>query len=297
MGISRRTVLQMLGSTPLLTLPSLAPASSRKGLRVAYLSDIHLPASNEINARLLQALKKADRSDLILFGGDNLMAIDNQPEDHITAQFDNWTRFTSKHISKPHRSILGNHDIEMGTVSDGTHHCGKRRTIELYGMKGRYWTEKVGGWRLIGLDTVQKTKKGYYGHVDKEQRKWLQDILMADRHTPTMVLGHVPLLSVTPLADRNLQCHSMAAPVSFCTQVGNAREVIQIFREAGNVKLCMSGHTHMNDRCDFAGTTYVCAGAVSGSWWKGPHQGFDPSFTEVDLMSNGAFNHKTVHFE
>lgn len=297
MEVSRRNILRMLGSAPLLTVPSIVSASPRRDLRVAYLSDVHLPACNEINARLQQAVKKANHSDLVFFGGDNVMAIDNQPEDVIRAQFDNWARFTARHVSKPHKSILGNHDIETNNVPDNTHYCGKHRAMDLYGMKDRFWTDKAGGWRIIGLDTVQKTRKGYWGHVDKDQRKWLQDVLMADRHTPTLVLGHVPLLSVTPLADRKLRCNSMSAPVSFCTQVGNAREVIEIFREAGNVQLCMSGHTHMNDRCDFAGTTYVCAGSVSGSWWKGAHQGFNPSFTEIDLMANGSFTHKTVHFE
>ena len=297
MSISRRNILQMLGTAPLLSIPSLAAASPRRNLRIAYFTDIHLPASNEINARVVQALKKARKCDMFLFGGDNLMSIDNKPEHEILAQFDNWKRFTAKYVTKPHRSILGNHDIELGATTDGTHYKGKRRTMELYGMKDRYWVDHIGGWRIIGLDTVQKTRKGYYGHVDKEQRKWLEEVLMSDRKTPTMVLGHVPLLSVTPLADRNAQSHSMSMPVSFCTQVGNAREVIQLFREAGNVKLCMSGHTHMNDRCEFAGTTYVCAGAVSGGWWKGPHQGFNPSFTQIDLLTQGEFTLKTVHFE
>ena len=299
MGVSRRNILQLLGTAPLLTLPTFANATqSRRSLRIAYFTDIHLPASNEIDTRLLQAIKKAQKADMFLFGGDNLMAVDHQKEDQILAQFDNWKRFTKKYIKKPHFSIIGNHDLEIGPLAEGTHYCGKRRTMELFEMSDRHWTETMGGWRFIGLDTVQKTKKGgYYGHVDKDQRKWLQEVLMSDRNTPTLVLGHIPLLSVTPLADRNLQCRSNTAPISFCTQVGNAREVIKIFREAGNVKLCMSGHTHMNDKCEFAGTTYICAGSVSGSWWKGPHQGFNPSFTEIDLMAHGHFETKTIHFE
>jgi Icc protein len=289
----------MLGTAPLLSLPAFATAiPSGKTLKIAYLTDIHLPASNEIDDRLLQAFKKAQKADIFLFGGDNVMAVDNQPEHHIRAQFDNWRRLTEKHVTKPHRSIIGNHDMEMGPVNDGTYYCGKRRTMELYGMQDRYWTEKVGGWRIIGLDTVQKGRKGgYSGHVDKDQRKWLEEVLMSDRTTPTMIMGHIPLLSVTALADRNIQSRMDSVPVSFCSQVGNARDIIKIIRDAGNVKLCMSGHAHMNDKCEFAGTTYICAGSVSGGWWKGAHQGFGPSCTEIDLMANGHFDTKTVHFE
>jgi predicted phosphodiesterase len=86
-------------------------------------------------------------------------------------------------------------------------------------------------------------------------------------------------------------------PVSFCSQVSNSREVVKLFREAGNIKLCLSGHTHMNDRCEFGGTTYVCAGAVSGAWWRGDNQGFAPSYTQIDLHSDGEFALKTVKWD
>ena len=298
MGISRRNILSMIGSAPLLSLPSIAAAThSRRHTKVAYFTDLHLAASNEINLRAQKAFKKAHENDLFLFGGDNLMAVDHQPEDQVLAQFDNWNRFTANHLTKPHRSILGNHDIENGSPADGTHLCGKRRTMELYNMKDRYWVDHIGGWRIIGLDTVQKIRDSYHGHVDTAQLKWLEGVLAADRHTPTMVLGHIPLLSVTPMADYNVKSQPMSMPVSYCSHVRNARTIIKMFRQAGNIKLCMSGHTHMNDRCEFGGTTYVCAGAVSGSWWNGNHQGFAPSFTQINLMTDGDFDLKTVHFE
>ncbi len=298
MGMTRRNILAMLGSAPLLSLPSLANASTRRHhSRIAYFSDLHLPACNDINAKAAQAFHKARHSDYFLFGGDNLMAVDHQHDHEILAQFDNWDRFTAHHLKKPYRSILGNHDIENGTPTDGTNLCGKRRTMDLYGMKDRYWVDHIGGWRIIGLDTVQKIKETYHGHVDKEQLHWLERVLASDTHTPTMVIGHIPILSVTPLADYNTRGQKMSMPISYCSQVRNARSIIKMFRQAGNIKLCLSGHTHMNDRCDFAGTTYACAGAVSGSWWKGPHQGFAPSFTQIDLMAEGEFNLKTVAWE
>lgn len=294
MELSRRNILTMLGSVPLLSLPSLADASPRRNLRVAYFSDFHLPACNDINERAQKVVKKANHCDFFLFGGDNLMAVDHQPEHSVLAQYDNWQRFTKKHVRKPYRSILGNHDIEMWQTTDGTKECGKHRSMKLFNMSHRYWTEKVGGWRIIGLDTVQKNGSTYIGHVDAEQMQWLERLLASDRTTPTLVLGHMPLLSVTTLADTTTRARPLSLPVSFCSQVSNSRDVIKLFRQAGNVKLCMSGHTHMNDRCDFGGTSYVCAGSVCGSWWKGPHQGFSPSFTQIDLMANGTFETKTI---
>lgn len=294
MELTRRNVLSLLGTAPLLSVPGLALATGKRGTRLHFLTDIHLPASQDINERARIAFKKANDCDILLFGGDNLMAIDNQHEDVIQAQCLNWQQFSAHHIKRPFRTVLGNHDIEK-MDSEKDRMAGKTRASQLFKMKNRYWTEKVDGWRIIGLDTVQHAKFGYVGHIDREQRQWLRDTLFADLHTPTVVVGHVPLLSVTPMADRTLKCHTNSMPISFCTQVGNSRDVIEIFREAGNVKLCLSGHTHMIDRCEFAGTTYVCGGAVCGSWWRGPHQGFPPSFTQIDLLSAGQFNLKTVH--
>lgn len=287
----------MLGTAPLLSVPSLVTASTRRNMRLAYFTDLHLPACNKTNTRAIKAFDRASDSDFFLFGGDNVMCIDNQPEELIAAQFDNFHRFATNHVRKPFRSILGNHDIETGILNDKSHFCGKRRTVDLYNMKDRNWVENIGGWRVIGLDTVQKWGKGYIGRIDHEQMRWLAKVLESDRKTPTIVLGHIPFLSVTPLADKSTQCRPTSMPISFCSTVSNSRDIVKLFRQAGNVKLCLSGHTHMNDRCEFGGTTYVCAGAVSGSWWRGDHQGFAPSYTQIDLHEQGEFNLKTIHWD
>ena len=46
------------------------------------------------------------------------------------------------------------------------------------------------------------------------------------------------------------------------------------------------------DRCTIDGVTYVCDGAVSGSWWKGPLQGVPEGFGVVDLRADGTFEHR-----
>lgn len=293
--MSRRNLLALLGTAPLLSVPSIAMASGRRRLRVNFLTDMHLPASDQITDRARLAMKKANDCDILLFGGDNVMAVDHQPEESIRKQFDNWRDFSHTSIKRPFRSVLGNHDMQMLMDFDPTHMKGKERAADLYGMKHRYWTEKLDGWRFVGLDTVQQHKRGYFGHIDREQREWLRNVLLADRSTPTVIVSHMPILSVTAIADRKMQSQNFYNPIYFSTQVGNSREVIDIFREAGNVKLCLSGHTHLIDRCEFAGTTYICGGAVSGSWWQGPHQGFPPAYIQLDLNSDSTFSTKTVH--
>lgn len=296
-GISRRNLLTLLGSTPFLGLPGLSLGTSqRRVLRIAYFSDIHLPAIDFINDRAKKAFQLARGCDLFLFGGDNLMGVDHKSEDQIVAQYKNWRKFLTANVKKPYRSVLGNHDIEQWNDKDLTRWCGKKRPAEFFKMKNRFWEERFGSWRIIGLDTVHRARDSYFGYIDKEQMTWLRGIL-ADKKTPTLVFGHMPILSVTPLADTTVRPREFHMPVSFATEVSNAQEVIKLFRQNGNVKLCLSGHTHMHDRCDFGGTSYICAGAVSGAWWNGPHQGFDPSFTQIDLMSEGHFETKTIYWD
>jgi predicted phosphodiesterase len=297
MKLTRRNILSLLGSSPLLSLPAFANAGTAKRvLRIAYLTDIHLPPLDEVNKRAAKAFELAKNCDLILFGGDNLMAIDHKSEEQIQAHYKNWTEFTSKNLKRPFRSILGNHDIEQWNTQDPTFASGKARPVEFFNMKNRYWEEKMAGWRLIGLDTVHRNGDGFMGFVDPEQIEWLKGVL-ADKTTPTLVCGHMPLLSVTALADSGLKPKDNTLPISFASEVSNAREVVSLFRAAGNVKLCLSGHTHMIDRCDYGGTSYICAGAVCGAWWNGANQGFAPEFTQVDLMSDGSFVTKTIFWE
>jgi hypothetical protein len=70
----------------------------------------------------------------------------------------------------------------------------------------------------------------------------------------------------------------------------DARRLKDLFRIHPNVKLCLSGHTHLIDRVDYLGVTYLCSGAVSGAWWKGPYQEFQNSFTIIDLYDGGSFD-------
>ena len=297
MNLTRRSILTLLGSTPILSLPALASlAGPKRVLRIAYFTDIHLPPIEEVNLRAAKAFELAKGCDLFLFGGDNLMAIDHKSESDIQSHFNNWQQFTAKNLKKPFRAILGNHDIEQWDDKDASFGSGKARPVEFFGMKNRFWEEKMAGWRLIGLDTVHRDSNRFMGLVDPEQLEWLRGVL-ADKTTPTLVCGHMPMLSVTALADTGLKPKDNTLPISYASEVSNAREVVKLFRDSGNVKLCLSGHTHMIDRCDFGGTSYVCAGAVCGGWWNGANQGFDPAYTQVDLMSDGTFELKTIFWE
>ncbi|HEY0007665.1 MAG TPA: hypothetical protein VGB55_02980, partial [Tepidisphaeraceae bacterium] len=59
--------------------------------------------------------------------------------------------------------------------------------------------------------------------------------------------------------------------------------------------LCISGHVHQVERLQMHGVHYVCNGAVSGGWWKGPNQGeCDAGYGMFNLYDDGSFDHDYV---
>ena len=52
------------------------------------------------------------------------------------------------------------------------------------------------------------------------------------------------------------------------------------------------GSLHACDRIELRGVTYICDGAVSGNWWKGPRFGYEEGFGILDLSPDGTFTHR-----
>ena len=69
-----------------------------------------------------------------------------------------------------------------------------------------------------------------------------------------------------------------------------------IFVKHSNVKLCMSGHTHLLDRVDYNGVTYLCNGSVSGSRWYGSYNQTPQGYRIVSLYKDGSFEYEYVTF-
>ena len=296
MIISRREALGLAAAGLLPSIPSgLSKLANPASFKISYLTDVHLPNDPLIQERASKAIDIASRSsDFVLFGGDNLMAIDHQEEATIKGQFEGWNRVMGKVLKKPSKVILGNHDVEQWESKPSVLN-GKRRALDHFGMPARYWSHKQNGWKIIGLDTVHQDGEGFKGWLDPEQLEWLTQELK-DTTTPTMVVGHIPILTVTSLANSNLKSKDQAFPIPFNSHVSNHYEAVKLFRDAGNVKLVLSGHTHMQDRVDYAGTSYICAGAVCGGWWNGSNQGFGPAFPIFDLRQDGSFTHSYTNW-
>ena len=77
---------------------------------------------------------------------------------------------------------------------------------------------------------------------------------------------------------------------------GEAFEALRRSSQHRNVKLAVSGHLHLNERIDYAGVSYLCNGAVSGGWWKGPHLEFPEGYGVIDIHPDGTFEHQYVTY-
>jgi 3',5'-cyclic-AMP phosphodiesterase len=137
------------------------------------------------------------------------------------------------------------------------------------------------GWHFILLDSIIPAGKSWMGRVDDTQMQWLKDDLAATGERPVIVTTHMPLVTAFIQFDK---ASTLPSPSQLICE--NGKEVIDLFK-GHNVKLVLQGHTHILEKIDYAGTTYLTAGSVCGEWWKGPRLGVHPEgFTIVDVNAD-----------
>lgn len=291
---SRRTLISAGAAT--LVAPALSlGAAPKKALRVAHLTDFHIQP--ELNAyegsRKTFAHAMRQKPDLILSGGDHVMDAFEQNEARTKLQWDLFDKLRKEHAGIPLRPALGNHDVwgwfKKQSATDGSEPLwGKRWFCDFFEIPRTYYSFDQGGWHFVVLDNVKLVVgEAYDGEIDPEQMEWLKEDL-GKTTKPTLVMSHIPLMSVTSLA-----LSYDPKPRSFIVTSGlmtnNLSDVQALFRDHPQVKVALSGHTHRIDRIDYDGVAYLCGGAVSGNWWKGPVDRFQPGYRILDLHEDGSF--------
>ncbi len=316
-GITRRESLVGLGSavagsfalglTPRLLLAEVTSSTRRRALRVGHLTDIHIQpekrAGEGMAACLRHVQQLADKPDLILTGGDHVMDCFEADNARTALQWDLWSRVLKSDCSLPVRSCIGNHDVwgwskEKSQTTGLEPNWGKRRATDLLQLDERYFTFAQGGWQFIVLDSVHKPpagQVGYMGQLDEAQFDWLAQTLRdVPESSPVLVLSHIPILSASAILwasqkDQDFRV-SRALMHTDCVRLKN------LFAKHPNVKLCLSGHLHLVDRVDYNGVTYLCNGAVCGSWWNGRHKDCEEGYAILDLYDDGSFDHQYVKY-
>jgi 3',5'-cyclic AMP phosphodiesterase CpdA len=200
----------------------------------------------------------------------------------------------------PVEHCLGNHDIwgwnrRQSLASGREPRYGKRWAMDVLGLEERYRSFDRAGWHFIVLDSTHAHGESYRADLDPEQFEWLRADLRAAGNRPVLILSHIPILSAAAYFDGdNERTGDWVVPGAWMHQ--DARRLKNLFREHRNVKLCLSGHLHLRDRVDYEEVTYLCNGAVSGGWWRGPYQECEAGYALIDLRADGTFDHRYLRY-
>jgi Icc protein len=199
----------------------------------------------------------------------------------------------------PVRSILGNHDIlgwSVKEMPERTVGYGRAMALDQLEMAKPYYSFDAGGWHFVMLDSMSRRDFGYTGKLGPEQTEWLKADLASAKGKPIAVFSHIPILAVCvffDVADQRIGKTEWNIPDAWMH--GDAHGLVDLL-DAHDVKLAVSGHIHLVDRCAYRGTTYICDGAVSGNWWDGPLQQFPEGYGVFDLYPDGRFEHRYVPY-
>ena len=282
--------------------------AARRTLRFAQFSDTHvgvgIPSSEP---GFIQALKHVqtleDPPELILMTGDLITDAFWASEAESLAHWKLFKEIISKHCRVPVRYCIGNHDVHGWGKGDRTSpQSGKAMYREQLGLERTYYSFDQAGWHFIVLDDVQAGGwNGFQHYIDDEQLAWLRDDLRRTQlNTPVLVASHAPILCVTCFFEDPPKAFASAEGwfVSYDCVHKDAAVLKNLFKQHPNVKLCLSGHYHQVDDCQYLGVRYICGGAVSGSYWRGPNPPgeFEAGYGLVDLYDDGSFGYHYVDY-
>lgn len=230
-----------------------------------------------------------DKPDLLLTGGDQIMDALATDRSRAQAQWEVFLKTLRDCNGLPVEHCIGNHDV-CGSEIGVDEVSGKRLAMDVLGLSSRYRSFDRAGWHFVVLDSTYPIGGSYVAKLDEEQFEWLrEDLAGTPPDVPVLVLSHMPILAACAYFHGNNESsgnwHVPGAWVHI-----DARRIKDTFREFPNVRVCLSGHIHLVDRVEYLGVTYLCNGAVCGSWWNGCFQECAPGYAIVDLYDDGSFN-------
>jgi 3',5'-cyclic AMP phosphodiesterase CpdA len=311
LALRRREFLAAAGAVSL--VPSAAARADGAGtgrvpaLRFAHLTDLHCCADRrapEGIAATFRHLRELDASrpvELVVTGGDLIMDSFETSREEALAQWNLLDGLLREHCRPPLEHCLGNHDLwgwcRAKCASDGSEpDLGAGLACARLGLARPWRSFDRGGWHFVILQSVAPDPDdpcGYLGRLDAAQMAWLEADLAAGT-APTVVVSHIPILTVTPWTRGKGYDQGRTGQISGGLVHLDAQPLHRLFRRSGRVKLALSGHMHLIDRCVADGITYCCDGAVCGGWWKPDDAHCEPTYAVVDLFADGSFEHRMV---
>ncbi len=301
-----QTTAAVIGST-LLPSISYAEENGKKPLRFAFISDIHVRPGEIPEAGMAKALKHIQqlkpKVNFIINGGDAIMDSLDADKQKTQIQWDLFQTILKNENSLPIYHCIGNHDIWGWFIKENKPETdrlfGKVWVVETLQMKNRFYSFTKGNWHFIVLDSTQLNPAGgYIAYLDTEQLTWLENELAsvpADKFI--CLVSHIPILSICAglffdktETNGDLKIQRNLMHTDFI-------KLKKIFMKYPNLKVCLSGHIHLQDELNYLGVKYYCNGAICGNWWKGAFQEFDPAYAVIELFDDGTSKRTMTKYE
>jgi len=279
--------------------------TKKRSVRLAHLTDFHIQPEKGAFDGVTQCLghlaQQKDKPEFIISGGDLVFDSLGTTDERTKIQWDLYKKVFKDHCNLPVEHCIGNHDCwgwnkKNSKTTGDEPNWGKKRYLEMIGYPKTYHSFDRGGWKFIQLDSIFPHDTSYIGKLDPEQMTWLKDELSkSDAKKPICIVSHIPILSMCAV-----NSHVSTKGDEFKMGGGamhlDGAELHTLFKEHPNVKACLSGHIHLLDKVEMDGITYICGGAVCGSWWSGKKDRSDEGYNLIDLYDDGSIGHEYVTY-
>lgn len=302
-------------STATLIKPSnaLSNEGKKKPIRMAHLTDMHLKPGKEIETAVAKAMQHAqqpsNKIDFIVNGGDAINDALGADKQNTQIQWDLLNSMLKNEINLPIYHCIGNHDVwgwfikenlsagQAGKPVDEKQY-GKIWAIETLGLKNRFYSFTKDNWHFIVLDSTQLNPAGgYIGKLDEDQLAWFQvELESVSKEKFICIISHIPILSICAGLFFNKTEENGDLKIQRNLMHTDFIDLKKIFLNYPNIKVCISGHIHLQDEVDYLGIKYYCNGAVSGNWWNGSFQEFAPAYAILDFHPDGRCNRTMVNY-
>lgn len=291
----------------LLPSSSFAADDGKKIIRFAHLTDMHVKPGSVPETGMAKALQHVQLLkkpvNFIVNGGDAIMDSLEADKPKTQTQWDLFKSILKKENNLPVYHTIGNHDVWgwflRENKPDNDRLYGKVWVVETLEMQKRYYSFEKGTWHFIVLDSTQLNPAGgYIAFLDPEQLDWLQQEL---RSVPAekyiCIISHIPLLSICAGLFFNKTEANGDLVVKRNLMHTDFLALKKIFLSYPNIRVCISGHIHLQEELEYLGIKYYCNGAVSGNWWKGAFQEFDPAYAVMELYDDGQSKRTMVKYQ
>lgn len=289
------------------TNQGIVAANRKKPLRFAHFTDIHVKPGLVPESGMAKALEHVQRlkqkPEFIMNTGDSIFDALHADKQQTQVQFDLFKNILKKENSLPIHHCIGNHDVWGWFIKENKPEqdrlYGKQWVVEELEMKSRYYRFALGRWHFIVLDSTQLNPAGgYIAKLDPDQLDWLQqELKQIPKEDFICLVSHIPILSICAglffdktEANGDLKIQRNLMHTDFLA-------LKKIFIPYPNIRVCISGHIHLQDELDYLGIKYYCNGAISGNWWKGSFQEFAPAYAIMEFFEDGTSKRSMIRYD